>query len=276
MTPLSTVALVVGLASLVSGHGFLKSITVDGKNYLAWQVGQDNYVNPPPVRYARQLANNGPVPDFTTNDITCGAGGNIPAQGIIELKAGDKNFQLGSMGIFPQWPRIHVSFPILTLIPSSPNGCFPSYLAKCANNDCKTFKGDTGNVWVKIEQLSYNPQGHPPWASDLLREQGAKWSVTIPPKLAPGEYLLRHEILGLHVAGTRMGAQFYPSCTQIRVTQGGTTQLPAGIALPGAYKPEDPGILAELWRIQQGQTQYVAPGGPVWSEAAPNANRAGP
>lgn len=146
------------------------------------------------------------------------------------------------MGIFPQWPRIHVSFPILTLIPSSPNGCFPSYLAKCANNDCKTFKGDTGNVWVKIEQLSYNPQGHPPWASDLLREQGAKWSVTIPPKLAPGEYLLRHEILGLHVAGTRMGAQFYPSCTQIRVTQGGTTQLPAGIALPGAYKPEDPGV----------------------------------
>ncbi|KAK4669913.1 uncharacterized protein QC763_207120 [Podospora pseudopauciseta] len=258
MTPLSTVALVVGLASLVSGHGFLKSITVDGKNYLAWQVGQDNYVNPPPVRYARQLANNGPVPDFTTNDITCGAGGNIPAQGIIELKAGDKvTFN------WDQWGSSH-SGPVFT------------YLAKCANNDCKTFKGDTGNVWVKIEQLSYNPQGHPPWASDLLREQGAKWSVTIPPKLAPGEYLLRHEILGLHVAGTRMGAQFYPSCTQIRVTQGGTTQLPAGLALPGAYKPEDPGILAELWRIQQGQTQYVAPGGPVWSEAAPNANRAGP
>ena len=66
--------------------------------------------------------------------------------------------------------------------------------------------------------------------------------MTIPPTLAPGEYLLRHEILGLHVAGTRMGAQFYPSCTQIRVTQGGSVALPVGIALPGAYDPEDPGV----------------------------------
>jgi hypothetical protein len=66
--------------------------------------------------------------------------------------------------------------------------------------------------------------------------------VTIPPSLAPGEYLLRHEILGLHVAGQRMGAQFYPSCTHIRVTQGGSTQLPAGVALPGAYQPDDEGV----------------------------------
>lgn len=70
--------------------------------------------------------------------------------------------------------------------------------------------------------------------------------MTIPPKLAPGEYLLRHEILGLHVAETRMGAQFYPSCTQIRVTQGGNTQLPQGIALPGAYKPDDPGVSVDV------------------------------
>jgi len=101
------------------------------------------------------------------------------------------------------------------------------------------FKGDTGNIWVKIDQLSYNPSANPPWASDLLRVQGAKWTVTIPPKLTPGEYLLRHEILGLHVADKRMGAQFYPSCTQIRVTQGGTVPLPEGVAFPGAYDPAD-------------------------------------
>jgi hypothetical protein len=35
-------------------------------------------------------------------------------------------------------------------------------------------------------------------------------------------------------------------------------------------------ILTELWRINQGQIPYTAPGGDVWSEAAPNANRAGP
>lgn len=114
-----------------------------------------------------------------------------------------------------------------------------SYLAHCTNDDCKSFKGDKGNVWVKISQLGYNPSAQPPWASDLLREQGAKWNIVIPPTLAPGEYLLRHEILGLHVADKRMAAQFYPSCTHIRVTEGGSSQLPEGVSLPGAYDPDD-------------------------------------
>ncbi|KAL2152112.1 hypothetical protein VTH82DRAFT_5296 [Thermothelomyces myriococcoides] len=259
MVPLTSKALILSsLASLVAGHGYLKSITVNGQDYLAWQVGQDDYVNPPPVRYARKLADNGPVPDFTTKDITCGAGGNEPAEGIIELKAGD-TVTLN----WDQWGSSH-SGPVM------------NYLAHCTNDDCKSFKGDSGNVWVKIEQLAYNPSANPPWASDLLREQGAKWKVTIPSSLAPGEYLLRHEILGLHVAGTVMGAQFYPSCTQIRVTEGGSTQLPEGIALPGAYDPQDEGILVELWRVNQGQVNYTAPGGPVWSEAAPDPNRPGP
>ncbi|KAK0627913.1 glycoside hydrolase [Immersiella caudata] len=259
MTKLVDLLLLLGVVGLADAHGFLKNIQVNGKTYPAWQVGQDNFVNPPPVRYARKLNNNGPVPDFTSKDITCGVGGNIPAEGIIELKAGDKVTM-----IWDQWGSSH-SGPVMT------------YLAHCPDDDCKSFKGDTGKVWVKIEQLSYNPSANPPWASDLLRVQGAKWAVTIPPKLTPGEYLLRHEILGLHVADNRMGAQFYPSCTQIRVTQGGTVKLPEGVALPGAYDPGDAqGILTPLWKVQQGQIKYVAPGGEVWREAAPNANRAGP
>ncbi|KAI1761776.1 hypothetical protein GGR53DRAFT_504351 [Hypoxylon sp. FL1150] len=35
-----------------------------------------------------------------------------------------------------------------------------------------------------------------------------------------------------------MGAQFYPNYIQIRVTAGGITELPSGIALPGVYDPE--------------------------------------
>jgi hypothetical protein len=34
-------------------------------------------------------------------------------------------------------------------------------------------------------------------------------------------------------------AQFYPACHQITITGSGTTQLPAGIALPGAYRASD-------------------------------------
>jgi lytic cellulose monooxygenase (C1-hydroxylating) len=144
-----------------------------------------------------------------------------------------------------------------------------TYLAK-ATPDTADFKGDIGNVWVKIDQIAYDPKKATPWGSDCLAKNGATWTVTIPPTIADGEYLLRHEILGLHVAGTRMGAQFYPSCTQIKVAGGGK-DAPAGIALPGAYSPDDKdGIWTELWMIQQGKKNYTAPGGSVWSGSVPN------
>jgi hypothetical protein len=70
MAPLSSIPLILTcLVSLVAGHGYLKSITVNGKDYLGWQVFQDDYVTPPPVRYVRKLPDNGPV-DFTSKNIT--------------------------------------------------------------------------------------------------------------------------------------------------------------------------------------------------------------
>lgn len=46
---------VLGFAHSVSAHGYLKSIEVSGASYLAWQVGQDEYVTPEPARYARRV-----------------------------------------------------------------------------------------------------------------------------------------------------------------------------------------------------------------------------
>ncbi|KAF2020731.1 lytic polysaccharide monooxygenase [Aaosphaeria arxii CBS 175.79] len=248
---LQVAALCATFSSLASAHGYLKYIEHAGKRYEAWQVGSDEYLTTVPTRYARRIKDMGPVADFTTKDITCNQGGNLPATGIIDVKAGDKVTL-----IWDQWGSSH-SGPVM------------NYLAKCSP-DCSTFKGDTGNVWVKIDQVSYDKSKATPWGSDCLAKNGAKWTVTIPPTIANGEYLLRHEILGLHVAGTRMGAQFYPSCTQIRVTGGGS-ENPTGIALPGSYNPDDKeGILTELWRIQQGQINYTAPGGPVWKGSVPN------
>jgi cellulase len=60
----------VTAARVVTGHGFLKNVQVNGKTYPAWQVGQDDFVTPPPVRYVRKLKDNGAVPDFTSKDIT--------------------------------------------------------------------------------------------------------------------------------------------------------------------------------------------------------------
>jgi hypothetical protein len=43
----------------------------------------------------------------------------------------------------------------------------------------------------------------------------------------------------------------------------GTKSLPAGVGLPGAYNPDDEGIIVQLWQIDQGLRGYTAPGGPV-------------
>ncbi|KAG9035048.1 hypothetical protein FRB95_012196 [Tulasnella sp. JGI-2019a] len=140
-----------------------------------------------------------------------------------------------------------------------------TYVAKCPNG-CSTFKGDTGNIWVKIDHDGYVSTRTPqPWAEETLRSETEQtYTVTIPASLASGEYLLRHEILGLHVASTLNGAQFYPNCLQITVTGGGSAN-PTGIAFPGAYQPTDPSILTQLWWYAPSNTtaSYVIPGGSV-------------
>ncbi|CAO2658027.1 Nn.00g072870.m01.CDS01 [Neocucurbitaria sp. VM-36] len=234
----------LGYSQTVAAHGYLKSIQVNGQSYLAWQVGQDDYLAEEPTRYVRRIKDNGPVPDFTGPDITCNVGGNIPAKGIIPVNPGDK-VKL----IWDQWGSSH-SGPVM------------NYLADCGGS-CATFKGNSGTPWVKFDQMAYDTTKSPSWGSDFLAKQGASWTVTIPAALKPGEYILRHEILGLHVAGTRMGAQFYPACVQIKVGGSGTKTLPSGVGLPGAYNPDDDGVLVQLWQVNQGQRSYTAPGGPV-------------
>ena len=110
------------------------------------------------------------------------------------------------------------------------------YLADCGGS-CANFQGDTGTPWVQFDQMGYDTTKSLPWGSDFLAKQGASWTVSIPAGLKSGEYLLRHKILGLHVAGTRMGAQFYPACMQIKASGSGIKSLPSGVGLPGAYNP---------------------------------------
>ena len=67
-------------------------------------------------------------------------------------------------------------------------------------------------------------------------------SVTIPKCIPDGDYLLRIEHIGLHVAQSVGGAQFYISCAQVTVSGGGGANPGSAIALPGAYSASDPGI----------------------------------
>jgi hypothetical protein len=74
---------------------------------------------------------------------------------------------------------------------------------------------------------------------------------------------LRAEHIGLHVAQSAGGAQFYISCAQLQVTGGGNTEPSNKVAFPGAYSASDPGIQINInWPVP---TSYKNPGPPVFS-----------
>lgn len=72
---------------------------------------------------------------------------------------------------------------------------------------------------------------------------GGVATVTIPPTLAPGNYLLRHEIIALQRVAIYT-AEFYPNCAQLRVSgsQNGAPTPDELVAFPGAYHDTDPGV----------------------------------
>jgi lytic cellulose monooxygenase (C1-hydroxylating) len=78
--------------------------------------------------------------------------------------------------------------------------------------------------------------------------------------LKAGDYLFRAEVIGLHEAevsyqsNNARGAQFYPSCTQVRITSGGSASPPGGISFPGTYRPTDPGI---VFNVYNNPTSYT-------------------
>jgi hypothetical protein len=81
-----------------------------------------------------------------------------------------------------------------------------------------------------------------------MAANNAGYKFTIPQCLAPGSYLVRHELVALHAAWAYPGAQFYPSCFQVRVTGSGTARPSGLVSFPGAYKATDPGVVFDVYR----------------------------
>lgn len=90
-------------------------------------------------------------------------------------------------------------------------------------------------------------------------------NTTIPASTSDGDYLLRVEHIALHMAMQANKAQFYLSCTQIKITGGGSGSPSPLVSLPGAYKSSDPGILVNLGNYLEKPGDYQPPGPAVWS-----------
>ncbi|KAG8859927.1 hypothetical protein FRB91_005797 [Serendipita sp. 411] len=132
------------------------------------------------------------------------------------------------------------------------------YMAKAPSGTVNGWDG-SGNVWFKIGQTGATFSGGAmSWPSSGLTSV----SIKIPSSLPSGEYLLRVEHIALHGAGSVGGSQHYISCAQLKVTGGGSGNPSPLVSFPGAYSPQDPGILINIyWPVP---TSYTPPGPSVW------------
>ncbi|EXJ55612.1 murein transglycosylase [Cladophialophora yegresii CBS 114405] len=231
----------LALLSSVSAHGIVSGIVANG----AWQSGYDpsfQYSNPPPVVAGwsmPQVSDRGFVSDYTSPDIICHRGA-TPGGSYVSVAAGD-SIELQ----WTEWPESH-------------HGPVIDYLAACGD-DC-TNVDKTQLLFNKIDEAGLNNGNPAPgnWASDDLIANNNSWTVTIPSSIAPGRYVLRHEIIALHSAFDAGGAQNYPQCINLEVSGSGTDSLSSGTKGTELYTAQDPGILLSIYYPTL--TDYSIPG----------------
>lgn len=116
--------------------------------------------------------------------------------------------------------------------------------------------------WVKFAQRSIISGNT--WVTDELIADNFTTTTTIPANLAPGDYVLRHEIIALHGAMSDNGAQNYPQCLNLRVGGSGSVSPSGGVVGTELYERDDAGV---MFNVYAGATEYPYPGPALWTAA---------
>ncbi|KAI0130342.1 endoglucanase-4 [Xylariales sp. AK1849] len=244
----STLILALGasLLDLASAHGYVSGVTVNG---AGWFPGADPVwyyytagSSPATVGWNALNQDDGFVSPaaYTTTDIACHKSATA-GQLYIAANAGD-----ALTFFWNTWPDTHKG-PII------------NYVAPCDGECTRETSADLG--FSKISEGGYDSGT---WATDTLIANNFTSSTVIPAGLAAGNYVIRHEIIALHSAGSDNGAQNYPQCLNVKVGGSGTVEAPVGTPAVSLYTRTDPGILFNLYGAF---TEYPIPGPSLWTAA---------
>ncbi|KAG9192411.1 lytic cellulose monooxygenase (C1-hydroxylating) [Alternaria panax] len=226
----------LALAGAASAHTTVYSISVNGKTQGLGNV-QGGYIDSPP--------NNNPVVDITSKAMECNVA-NIKASKSVAVNGGDK--------IAVEWHHDSADASDDIIDPSH-KGPISVYMSKAGSS----------MSWTKIAEDGYDGKS---WAVEKLIKgaytgKPGQHEFTLP-NVAPGEYIIRPEIIALHEGDRIGGAQFYQECIHVKVGGSGTTALPAGVAIPGHLSAQDPGVHFNLYGSY---SSYPLPGPKLWNGA---------
>ncbi|KAJ2000077.1 hypothetical protein H4R26_004781 [Coemansia thaxteri] len=190
-----------------------------------------------------------PVNDVTTKNMRCrNAEGIDPKAATFPVKAGTEFSVV--------WHHYNNSI--------TDNMVSPSHRGPCTIYMAQQKPNPDDNQWFKIYELGFDKTANL-WCSDILRNAHGRLNFTLPMDIVDGNYLLRTELIALHKAAFFNGTQFYPNCVQLSISGSKNKFLdppPHYVSFPGAYGPEDKGILYDV-KQDKGQN-YVIPGPEVY------------
>lgn len=241
----------LALATTAYAHGHVQSYTLNGQT-IAGGVNGGLGRSPAPDTAAWLADNldNGFVIDPTSADIICHIDG-VPGSDSVTIAAGDTI----TMN-WDTWPESHAG-PVIDYLAPVGSGGFDS-ISKSSLQFVKIAEaGLSGGSWAALELIA----------------NGNTWPVTIPSSVAPGNYVLRHEILALHEGNRQGGTQFYPQCVNIVVTGSGSDSLSGGTPATQLYSANDPGVLFDMYN---NPTSYPIPGPPLMAGGGSGGSPAPP
>ncbi|OCL13487.1 lytic polysaccharide monooxygenase [Glonium stellatum] len=234
--------------STVVAHGGTSNYTVNG----VWYRGYAPYDSPEsqdgqPWLIQRKWISINPIFEPGNISIACNYPGD-PAPASIPITAGDN-----ITAVYYDW--LHTVGPMVV------------WMADCGES-CATFHATNGK-WFKIAQegLINGTITEGIWFQRAFQEWDGSpslWTETIPASLKPGNYLIRHEIISLHIANK---PQWYPECAHLTV-KGTGTKVPEEqyyAKIPGVWSMNQPEINIDVYSNQsRASTTYNIPGPPVW------------
>ena len=263
----SSIVVLLALCPLAICHSMVADIWANGVHYNGFDPNKNltSYPSDTPGWYTTNIGGS-PLYPIDTNQpqIICAKGGSN-ANISVPVTAGTD--------VRLRWWQVNVAWP------SSHHGPIINYLAPC-NGPCSKVDMTTLK-FVKISERGFVRQTNEAegfWAADELIADDGSWNVRIPDGLAPGEYVLRHEIIALHVAFTgtgaysSSGAEFYPQCVNLKVEGSGTTHITGGVGARALYDGSEPGL---RMNIHEGSDHsgFVMPGPPLWTGAKERKGR---